>query len=524
MERIYGTMKLKNIPLYAAIIILFGVIVCHAGETGTTAVVKPAPSTQTVSAVATSTNDVDNVTEPDPIPSNSVVRVMAMVPDYEPMAPWARLPPQESTGSGCVIEGNRILTTAHGLMPDVGVIRIQRSDGGSSCVATVERLNYVVDLAVLKVEKTSFFDGLLPLSFADDLPSNATPVRVIGFPNGEPTASVCEGVVIDVVMNPNIPDRVTPMLKLAVTNTAPGSSGSPVILAGNLIAGVVSSGDSNEVFAVPASVIQAFLAKVRLEETGESCLMGVSFQNLINPAMRNWKKLKPGQTGQLITKVSKTGTAYGKFMVGDVMITVDGIPIGDDGTIALPGGRRIQCNYHFMHKFGGDTLRFSVIRNGKLIEVNVPATSQKQAADPMLSSRPSFYMHAGLIFMPLTKDLAQRLCTADDYNERDAHIVANSILKTGDDASVIVSRVLPDEITEKCEPVVGECVKTIDGREVKDLGAIRQAIESGKDPFIVIEFQSGTVLVFDRAEARTATARIMRRLEIPANYSSEVRP
>jgi len=518
-------MNIKSIPLYAALIIFFGIIVCYAGETGTTSVVvKPAPSTQTVTTVATSTNDMDAVTEPDPIPSNSVVRITAMVPAYEPMAPWAKLPPQEFTASGCIIDGNRILTTAHGLMPDVGVIRIQRSDGGSSCVATVERLNYVVDLAVLKVEKISFFDGLVPLEFADDLPSNATPVRVIGFPNGNPTASVCEGVVTDVVMKPNISDRVAPMLKLAVPNTAPGSSGSPVILDGNLIAGVVSSGDSNDVFAVPASVIQAFLAKVRLEEAGESCLMGVNFQDLVNPAMRNWKKLEPGQTGQLITKVSKTGSAYEKFMAGDVMTTVDGIPIGDDGTIALPGGRRIQCNYHFMHKFGGDTLRFSVIRNGKLMEVNVPATSPKQALDPMLSSRPSFYMYAGLIFMPLTKDLAGRLCGGEEVTERDMRIYANSVLKTGDDSAMIVSRILPDEITEKCEPVAGECVKTIDGREVRDLSAIRKVIESGKDPFIVIEFQSGSVLVFDRAEARTATARIMRRLEIPINYSNEVKP
>ena len=52
---------------------------------------------------------------------------------------------------------------------------------------------------------------------------------------------------------------------------------------------------------------------------------------------------------------------------------------------------------------------------------------------------------------------------------------------------------------------------------------LSRAIESGKDPFIVIEFQSGTVLVFDRAEARAATARIMQRLEIPINYSSDLR-
>jgi S1-C subfamily serine protease len=237
----------------------------------------------------------------------------------------------------------------------------------------------------------------------------------------------------------------------------------------------------------------------------------------VSPEIRAYKKLKAGQTGQLVIKVLKTGSAYGKLKVGDVLAAVDGLAISDDGVIVLPGGRRIECGYHFGHKFGGDTLHFSVIRDGKTIELDVPATATDQPADPLLSERPFFYMYAGLVFMPMKRDLVERLCSTG-WNERGVRILANSILNEG---ALIVSRVLPDEITEHCEPAVGECVKAIDGQEVNDLGSIRKAIESGKDPFIVIEFESGTMLVLERAEARAATERIMRRLDMVSNYSFE---
>jgi S1-C subfamily serine protease len=215
--------------------------------------------------------------------------------------------------------------------------------------------------------------------------------------------------------------------------------------------------------------------------------------------------------------VAPTGPAAGKLMVGDVMTAVDGLPIDDDGTIALPGGRRMPCSYHFMHRFDGDTLRISVARDGKPMELGVPATAGR-AADLAPDGPPPFYLHAGLVFMPLTRNLAQSLCSGE-LNDSKIHLFSRSILQKDDDPAVVVGRVLPDEITEKCEPVVGECVKAIDGREVKDLGALRRAIESGKDPFLVIEFQSGAVLVFDRAKARAATGRILRRLDIPADHS-----
>src|SRR5688572_9891337 len=48
-----------------------------------------------------------------PAVENSVVKIFAMKRFPDVFRPWTKQPPQETTGSGVVIEGNRILTNAH---------------------------------------------------------------------------------------------------------------------------------------------------------------------------------------------------------------------------------------------------------------------------------------------------------------------------------------------------------------------------------------------------------------------------
>ncbi len=83
---------------------------------------------------------------------------------------------------------------------------------------------------------------------------------------------------------------------------------------------------------------------------------------------------------------------------------------------------------------------------------------------------------------------------------------------------MVIARLRPDAVTEKFGLAVGECVQSVNGRPAGDLEALRQAVESGREPFLVIKFQSGTMLVLDRAAARAATERLMRRLEMSADY------
>ena len=76
--------------------------------------------------------------------------------------PWAKQSPREASGTGVVIEGKRILTNAHVVLY-ASQLFVETSQSGDKRAATVESVSPGMDLAVLKLEDESFFEGRTPL-------------------------------------------------------------------------------------------------------------------------------------------------------------------------------------------------------------------------------------------------------------------------------------------------------------------------------------------------------------------------
>src|SRR5262249_23709633 len=81
----------------------------------------------------------------------SVVRIHATQRFPNHLKPWMKDNPREISGSGVVIEGQRILTNAH-LVMYAKQIYIEPYQSSDKLAATIERLAPDIDLALLKVE------------------------------------------------------------------------------------------------------------------------------------------------------------------------------------------------------------------------------------------------------------------------------------------------------------------------------------------------------------------------------------
>lgn len=79
---------------------------------------------------------------------NSVVKIFAKLNPPAPYRPWTRQAVTEVTGSGVVIEGHRILTTAH-LAAYASEIQIQANQSGDRFEATVAAIGPRIDLAFM---------------------------------------------------------------------------------------------------------------------------------------------------------------------------------------------------------------------------------------------------------------------------------------------------------------------------------------------------------------------------------------
>ena len=90
--------------------------------------------------------------------------------------------PESFSGSGCIIQGNRILTNAH-VVSDQTFIRVRRHGQSNKYTARVIAVSHEADLALLTVDNPSFFKGIAPLKLGK-LPEIEQEVVVYGFPEG----------------------------------------------------------------------------------------------------------------------------------------------------------------------------------------------------------------------------------------------------------------------------------------------------------------------------------------------------
>ena len=113
------------------------------------------------------------------------------MPDY--YNPWSMHGPFGSTGSGCIIKGNRILTNGH-VVSDETFVQVRRYGDAKRYTARVLNVSHAADLALLTVDDPDFFKDVKPLDFGE-LPTSQQEVAVYGFPLGGDTLSTTKGVI-----------------------------------------------------------------------------------------------------------------------------------------------------------------------------------------------------------------------------------------------------------------------------------------------------------------------------------------
>ncbi len=75
--------------------------------------------------------------------------------------------------------------------------------------------------------------------------------------------------------------------------------------------------------------------------------------------------------GVLIRSVNPTSAAASVLRPDDVLLSFDGTPISNDGTVPFRTGERIAFSYLISNKFVGDTAQLEVLRGGNTLSLSV---------------------------------------------------------------------------------------------------------------------------------------------------------
>ncbi|KAI4304173.1 hypothetical protein MLD38_039723 [Melastoma candidum] len=457
---------------------------------------------------------------------NSVVKVFTVFSSPNYFLPWQNKNQREVMGSGLVISGRRILTNAH-IVTDHTFVMVRKHGSPTKYRAEVLATGHECDLAILAVESEEFWQGVDFLELGD-IPSLQESISVVGYPQGGDNISVTKGVVSRVEPTQYV-HGATHLLAIQIDAAInPGNSGGPAIM-GDKVVGIAFqnlSDAENIGYVISVPIIKLFIAGV--EQSGRYsgfCSLGLSCQSTENQQMQRHFGMPPGMTGILVNKINPVSDAYNILKKDDIVLAFDGVPIANDGTVPFRNRERLTLDHLESMKKPGDTALLHVLRDGVEHEFSVvirPLTPLVPVHQ--FDKLPSYYIFAGLVFVPLTQPYLQEY--RDDWNHtsrrRLCELALRELPKFSDEQLIILSQILLDDINSGYEHLAELQVKKVDGVEVKNLRHLYRLVEDFAGQNIRFDLDDEMVIVLDYGMAKVATCKILKRHRILSVVSSDL--
>jgi S1-C subfamily serine protease len=454
-----------------------------------------------------------------------VVRIYSTYqdPDYE--SPWQNLAPRGSSGSGVVIGPRQILTGAH-VVANATFVQVQKMADPGKSISTIRAICHDADLALLEVEDPAFLRGIRPARLGE-LPSLRDEVAVVGYPVGGEELSITEGVVSRIEVQRY---EHSQRYMLAVTVDAAinaGNSGGPVFAGGKVIGIAFQAMPDAESVGemVPSTIIRAFLEGVRKGKQPMVPGLGITSQNLENPALRRWLQMRPHESGVLLAAVQYGTTASGKLQQGDVLLELDGLKVANNGTVQYRGRFRCQHDVVVGEHFVGDRIVAKVLRSGR--RLTVPMTMQPMAylvSRYEFDRQPSYFVYGGLVFQRLTGEYLQVWGEHwwDKAPKELLHLYYAGLRTEARQEVVALAHVLADEINVGYEHLFHDVIVGVDGVMPRDMRHFVDMVSAKRTHVHLLTSSNATVLL-DAKAAKKASERILKRYRVPADRSPDLR-
>jgi len=450
------------------------------------------------------------------------------IPDY--YNPWSMRGTQQTTGSGAIIEGRRILTNGH-VVRDATFVQVRRFGESRRYQARVMQTSHQTDLAILTVDDPSFFDDVESLPFGE-LPRTQEEVNVYGFPVGGDTLSITKGVISRIEHQTYVHSSI-PLLAVQIDAAInPGNSGGPAIVDDKIV-GVAMQGiqqADNIGYIVPMPVIQHFLDDIADGKRDGIPSLGVVLQNMENPDMRRRYGMKEEQSGILVVGIIPGSVSDGILKEDDVILQLDGFDVADDGTVEFRTRERTSLSYLVQRRQLGESITVDVLREGTMhaLELTLSRPMDKDWLIPFetYDVLPTYYIYGGVVFVPLNRNLL-RMWGGNWFNTAPKEMVAmlSSNFITEERNEVVVAlRVLAADVNQGFQNESHWIIEHVDGEPVRNLAHLIRLVEAGQGrEFIEFESRADRKIILDRAKAETTLPDILDVYRIAQDRSDDLK-
>ena len=473
----------------------------------------------------------------------SVVQIFSDKTIVNYARPWSISHKERSTGSGFAIEltgfkkpTKYILTNAH-CVNEASYVTVRKQGISRTFKAVIEAIGYEVDLAILSVDNKEFWDDT-PALHLGGIPSKLSKVQVLGYPLGGYNVSITQGVVnrIQIIPYFNVAKGITIQIDAPINF---GNSGGPAINEKGEVIGIAFAGEDdsrtqNMGYLIPTLIIDLFLGNIKkFKGFNGLCWFGIDKQKLTNNGLREYYKLKPHQTGILVTSVERLGSLYGKVKEGDIITKFNDIVIDSDGSISmraliesvkksistekiadiveipLASDERVTYATAISLQLPGEDASITILRDGvqKVIKFT---TKLKEFLIPILPYQlePAYYIVGGLVFVALTLMMIEKLLEQNEDPGLYGYVGSEKLVE--DQQKVVLSDILLTEITDGYKDRF-QVLWSVNGQMILNLAHLREVIkhELKTSKFLRFEFESDPhVIVLKSADVKKYTQTI----------------
>ena len=451
----------------------------------------------------------------------ALVKVYTSHQLFDYLSPWQYGQSANSTATGFIIDGERIITNAHAVL-NSKFLQVRKEGDSKKYKAVVKFTSEEYDLALVEIEDKSFFNGTVPLKLGT-LPEIQEKLTVYGYPLGGDKLSTTQGIVSR--MEHNTYTLTNRKFLIGQTDAAinSGNSGGPVVSKGKVV-GVAFAGlnsADNIGYFIPVNILNNFLEDIKDGKYDGSPLLGVEWLELESPSHRRMLGIEDKTGGILIKKVFKNSPFEGVLQKNDVLMKLDNYPVESDGTIEFRKNEKTDFTYVNQQKKYGDNLSYEIIRDKKTktgqVKLEKKDIKYTVVTEVTIETPPSYMVYGGLLFEPLTSNymagVIEKLGSVYDREE---------LYKDYKELVVLV-RVLPFDVNLGYTDAVNQIIVKVNGEKYKDFKDFAQKVKNVKSGFIIFENDNGDEIVLDVKEVEEQREALMQNYNISSDMSDDIK-
>jgi len=418
------------------------------------------------------------------------VNVAAQAPSF--LQPWRKNPRTIRQGLGVVLMDGRILVTAE-LVADHIDVELEKPDTALKAAATVEVVDYDANLALLAAPAAEFLQSI-PGAKLDESVAVGDRVDIMQLePNGRPVTTPATVTTIEVGPYP-VDENAFLVFRLSVPlQSRENSFTVPAFKDGKLVGLVMRySPPTQTADLVPAPVITHFLEAAGKPPYAGFPRAGLTYSDTRDPQLRRYAKLPEGSGGAYITKVLPGSPAESSgIMVGDVLLSVDGRAIDQDGNYEDDRFGKISLAHYVSTALRtGQKVPIVVWRDGAEVKLEgtlAPRDRSRMVSQPYIFDRePDYVVVGGVVFSELSRQFLREFGRSwpEDAPLKLVYLDRfQSELPPDRGRIVFISNVLSSPNNIGYENLGFEVVEEINGKPIRSLADVAAAVDNPDGQF-----------------------------------------